>query len=117
MVRRSPTCPACRIRPRLNTIASPGVGSGLSGTTADIAEYTTSTPFTSYYRQWNGRLDADVTSKDRLSFAIYWVPQGNTSYNDGSRAYNFFKSQSGEPGQFHRSGTIPSARPCSMRLA
>jgi len=72
-----------------NTIASPGIGNGLS-TVADIADYITSTPFTSYYRQWNGRLDADVTSKDHLTFAIYWVPQGNTSYNGPARAYNFF---------------------------
>jgi hypothetical protein len=72
-----------------NTIASPGIGNGLS-TVADIAEYITSTPFTSYYRQWNGRLDADVTGKDHLSFAIYWVPQGNTSYNGPARAYDFF---------------------------
>jgi hypothetical protein len=72
-----------------NTLASPGIGNGLS-TVADIAEYTTSTPFTSYYRHWNGRLDADVTSKDHLTFAIYWIPQGNTSYNGPARAYNFF---------------------------
>ena len=41
-------------------------------------------------RQYNGRLDADITSKDHIAFAIYWVPQGNTSYNGGSRAYNLF---------------------------
>ncbi len=72
-----------------NTTANPGVGSGLTNT-ADIADYATSSPFTSYYRQYNGRLDANVTSKDHLAFAIYWVPQGNTSYNGGSRAYNLF---------------------------
>jgi hypothetical protein len=73
----------------LNTLASPGIGNGLS-TVADIADYVTSTPYTSYYRQWNGRLDADVTSKDHVAFAIYWVPQGNTSYQGPARAYNFF---------------------------
>jgi hypothetical protein len=72
-----------------NTLASPGIGNGLS-TVADIADYVTSTPSTSYYRQWNGRLDADVTRKDHLAFAIYWVPQGNTDYNGPARAYDFF---------------------------
>lgn len=71
------------------TAANPGVGSGLDGV-ADVAYYLTSTPTTSYYRQYNGRLDADATRKDHLAFAIYWVPQGSTSYNGGARAYNFF---------------------------
>lgn len=71
------------------TANTPGVGNGLDGV-ADVAYYTTSTPSTSYYRQYNGRLDANVTSKDHLAFAIYWVPQGNTTYNGGARAYNLF---------------------------
>ena len=71
------------------TSANPGVGGGLDGV-ADIAYYLTQTPSTSYYRQYNGRLDGNVTSKDHLSFAIYWVPQGNTDYNGGARAYNLF---------------------------
>ena len=71
------------------TTANPGVGSGLSDV-ADIAYYATSSPSTSYYKQYNGRLDADVTKKDHLAFAIYWVPIGNTDYNGGSRAYNLF---------------------------
>ncbi|MGA7156787.1 MAG: TonB-dependent receptor [Acidobacteriaceae bacterium] len=71
------------------TTAVPGVGGGLTNV-ADIADYATESPFTSYYRQYNGRLDAQVTQKDHAAFAIYWVPQGNTSYNGGSRAYNLF---------------------------
>ena len=71
------------------TTANPGIGSGLSNV-ADIADYITASPYSSYYDQYNGRLDADVTKKDHLSFAIYWVPQGNTQYNGGSRAYNLF---------------------------
>jgi hypothetical protein len=71
------------------TNANPGVGNGLDGV-ADVAYYATTSPYTSYYRQYNGRLDANATSKDHLAFAIYWVPQGNTSYNGGSRAYNLF---------------------------
>jgi len=71
------------------TSSNPGVGNGLTNV-ADIADYATTSPFSSYYRQYNGRLDADITSKDHIAFAIYWVPQGNTSYNGGSRAYNLF---------------------------
>jgi hypothetical protein len=71
------------------TSANPGVGSGL-GTIADIAEYATVSPYTAYYRQFNGRMDANATAKDHLAFAIYWVPEGNTGYNGGSRPYNVF---------------------------
>ena len=71
------------------TTITRGLGGGLSNV-ADIAEFTTTTPFSSYYRQFNGRADGDVTKKDHLSFAIYWVPQGNTNYNGGARAYNVF---------------------------
>ena len=62
--------------------STPGVGSGLSNT-ADIAEYSTSNPTSSNFKQYNGRLDADVTSKDHASFAIYWVPATTTKYNGG----------------------------------
>jgi Carboxypeptidase regulatory-like domain len=67
---------------------SPGVGSGLS-TVADIAEYSTSSPFITDFKQYNGRLDADVTSKDHASFAIYWIPATKTNYN-GSLGYDLF---------------------------
>ena len=43
-------------------------------------------PTTSDFKQYNGRLDADVTSKDYAAFAIYWVPLANTTrYNGGLR--------------------------------
>ncbi len=71
------------------TANNPGIGGGLSNV-ADIANFNVTSPFTSYYRNFNGRLDADVTSKDKLAFAIYWVPIGSTEYNGGSRAYNLF---------------------------
>jgi hypothetical protein len=71
------------------TPQTPGIGSGL-GSVADIAEYNTVSPSTSYYDQYNGRLDADVTKADHLSFAIYWVPQGHTDYNGAIRPYNLF---------------------------
>ncbi len=74
------------------TPADPGVGSGLSNV-ADIAEYVVNNPTTTYYRDFNGRLDADVTKKDHLAFAIYWVPQGTTDYNGGNRPYQLFHHQ------------------------
>jgi hypothetical protein len=67
---------------------TPGVGSGLS-TVADIAEYSTSSPLTSDFKQWNGRLDADVTSKDHAAFTIFWVPATKTNYN-GALGYDLF---------------------------
>ena len=69
--------------------STPGVGSGLSTTVADIALYNTSSPFTSDFKQYNGRLDADVTGKDHASFAIYWVPATKTNYN-GGLGYDLF---------------------------
>jgi len=66
----------------------PGAGSGLS-TTPDIALYSTSSPQSSDFKQYNGRLDADVTSKDHASFAIYWVPASTIRYN-GGLGYDLF---------------------------
>ncbi len=70
-----------------------GTGCGTAGsplgTVADLANYITSNPTTHTAVQYNGRLDADVTSKDRIGFAIYWVPQSTDDYN-GARAYDIF---------------------------
>ncbi len=67
----------------------PGIGNGL-GTTADVAFYNTVNPSKSIQTQYNGRMDADATTRDHLAFAIYWVPQGESSYNGGNRPYDFF---------------------------
>ena len=48
-----------------------------------------SNPTSSDFKQYNGRLDADVTSKDHASFAIYWVPATTTTYN-GGLGYDLF---------------------------
>ena len=69
--------------------SSPGIGSGL-GTVADIANYITESTSTYSKAQYNGRLDADVTAKDRIGFAIYWVPQSSSFLNGPAREYNFF---------------------------
>ncbi|MGA3009441.1 MAG: TonB-dependent receptor [Terracidiphilus sp.] len=68
--------------------STPGVGSGLSSV-GDIALYDTSSPFSSNFKQWNGRLDADVTKKDHAAFAIYWVP-ASTSRHNGALGYDLF---------------------------
>jgi hypothetical protein len=64
------------------------VGSPL-GTASDIAQYITSNPTTFSASQYNGRLDANVTGKDRIGFAIYWVPLNKSNFN-GNRAYDIF---------------------------
>lgn len=68
---------------------SPGLGSGL-GTTPDIADYTTVNPTTITDDQYNGRVDADVTAKDRLTGTIYWVPADQTYYAGPVRPMNFW---------------------------
>jgi Carboxypeptidase regulatory-like domain len=67
---------------------NPGVGSGLS-TVGDIGLYSTSNPSSNDFKQYNGRLDADVTKKDHASFAIYWVPATTTTYY-GGLGYDLF---------------------------
>jgi hypothetical protein len=70
-----------------------GTGCGTAGsplgTIPDIADYITSNPTTFHAAQYNGRLDADVSSKDRIGFAIYYVPLNRTDFN-GNRAYDIF---------------------------
>jgi len=69
---------------------SAGVGGGLNSSVADIAEYTTVNPSSITESQYNGRFDADATSKDHLTFAIYWVPVDTTSYTGPVRKYNLW---------------------------
>jgi hypothetical protein len=68
--------------------ANPGVGSGLTNV-ADIANYNTTNPTKFSAAQYNGRLDANVTEKDHIAFAIYWVPLSRDNFN-GNRAYDIF---------------------------
>ncbi|MFC6644474.1 carboxypeptidase regulatory-like domain-containing protein [Granulicella cerasi] len=69
--------------------SAPGVGNGLDGI-ADVALYNTVNPTNSYYRQFAGRVDANVTSRDHVSFTMYWVPQGSTTYSGGTRTYQLY---------------------------
>jgi carboxypeptidase family protein len=70
-----------------------GTGCGTAGSplgnVADIANYNTTDPTKFTATQYNGRLDADVTAKDRIGFAIYYVPQSRDNFN-GNRAYDIF---------------------------
>lgn len=78
-----------------NNPSTPGLGgdgTGFSqnlGATPDITQYNISTPNSLTEVQYNGRLDADVTSKDRIGFAIYWVPISHDFIN-GYRAIDVF---------------------------
>ncbi len=67
----------------------PSDGSAL-GTVADIANFQTVASSSSSHAQYNGRLDANITPKDSLAFAIYWVPQSFSQLNGPARAYNLF---------------------------
>jgi hypothetical protein len=68
---------------------TPGVGGGLS-TTPDIGDYTTVNPTTITDDQYNGRVDANITAKDRLTGTIYWVPTEQTYYNGPVRPMNLW---------------------------
>lgn len=78
-----------------NNGAIPGLGGDGTGgtenlgTTADITQYNIATPNQLTEVQYNGRLDADVTGKDRIGFAIYWVPISHDFIN-GYRAIDVF---------------------------
>jgi carboxypeptidase family protein len=74
-----------------------GDGSGGAknlGTTPDIAFYQgTLEPNTSSHKQYNGRLDFNVTSKDLVAFSIYYVPNSGTFINgNGDRKMNLFNT-------------------------
>ena len=81
--------------PGWTSATNPGTGGDGSGgpenlgTTADVANYITSSTSNYSKNQYSWRVDYDVTSKDRLSFAMYWVPQ-STNFNNGVRGYDYF---------------------------
>ncbi len=68
--------------------SKPGVGNGLDGV-PDLELISAVNPQTFTGTQYNGRMDAEVTKKDRLSFIIYWAPNETTSYNGPPRPANF----------------------------
>ncbi|MGB8030093.1 MAG: carboxypeptidase regulatory-like domain-containing protein [Terracidiphilus sp.] len=70
----------------------PGVGGGLnpSNPLPALAYFNTVDPTSTSQFQYNGRLDADVTKKDRVTFALYWVPVSTTDYNGPVRSANLW---------------------------
>ena len=76
--------------PTWTSNSKPGVGNGLGlATNADLEYVATAYPSTFIGTQYNGRMDADVTRRDRLSFIIYWAPDLTTSLNGAARSSNF----------------------------
>jgi hypothetical protein len=69
--------------------SNPGVGGGLTNTPT-IADYSFQNPTVQIGQQFNGRLDGDVTKKDHLAFAIYWVPLSITNQGGPGRVYDLF---------------------------
>jgi Carboxypeptidase regulatory-like domain len=67
----------------------PGVGGGLDGV-PDLALFNLVNPTNTSQMQFNGRVDADVTQKDRIAFALYWVPISTTSYQGTNRPLNLW---------------------------
>src|SRR5258707_1111911 len=72
--------------------ANPGIGSGLTNV-ADIANYNTVNPTKFTANQYNGRVDANVTQKDRIGFAIYWVPFSKDNFNRNPGYHVFHHTQ------------------------
>lgn len=68
--------------------AHPGVGNGLDGV-ADIANLNTQSSTNSTKNQYVGRVDANITSNDRLTGSIYWIPQ-SSNFQNGDRPYDIF---------------------------
>ena len=69
--------------------SSPGVGGGLDGI-PDIAFFNTVNPTHKSQMQYTGRVDANVTQRDRVTFTIYYVPVSATNFNGPVRSANLW---------------------------
>jgi Carboxypeptidase regulatory-like domain len=69
--------------------SAPGVGGGLDGV-PDIAFFNTVNPTNTSQMQYTGRVDANVTQKDRITFTIYYVPVSTTNFNGPVRSANLW---------------------------
>jgi len=67
----------------------PGTGGGLDGV-PDLAYFNLVNPTNTSQMQYNGRVDANVTHNDLVSFTIYWVPVSTTNYNGTNRPMNLW---------------------------
>jgi hypothetical protein len=75
--------------PTWSSTGTPGVGNGPDGV-PDIAYVNTTNPSEVTESQYNGRLDANIGSRDRITFTIYWVPTSTTNYNGPVRPANLY---------------------------
>lgn len=66
-----------------------GAGGGLDGI-PDIMNVETRNPTTSNPQQFNGRMDFQATSRDRITFSTYYVPVSTTNYNGSVRPANLW---------------------------
>ena len=69
--------------------SNPGLGGGFMGIPA-IANYVTESTSHLSAVQYQGRVDVNLTSNDRLAYSMYWVPLSRDSINGPDRAYNLF---------------------------
>jgi hypothetical protein len=77
--------------PSYHGSGTPGIGGGLDGI-PDIFYVQTSSPTINNPQQYNGRVDFQLTSRDRITFSTYYVPNDQTSYNGAARSANLWHS-------------------------
>ncbi len=70
---------------------TPGIGSGFDGI-PDIFYAQTANPTITNPQQFTGRVDYQATTKDRITFSLYYIPVDTTTYNGPVRAANFWHS-------------------------
>ena len=87
------TTPAGTMDPTYGQPLTPhGIGSGLDPTTPDVFNVNTLNPTQIVATQYNGRADFQATSKDLITFSIYWTPNDTTDYNGPVRPVNLWHS-------------------------
>ncbi|MGC9293553.1 MAG: carboxypeptidase regulatory-like domain-containing protein, partial [Acidobacteriaceae bacterium] len=72
-----------------SSFQSPGIGNGLTNVPT-MAYVTTVMPATDKETQYNGRVDANVSSKDLVYGTLYWVPASTTYYNGAIRKADYW---------------------------
>jgi hypothetical protein len=81
-----------KLDPTFGQTATPfGVGNGLDGV-PDLQFVQTTNPNISTQTQYNGRLDYQLTSRDLVTFSVYWVPNDATFFNGQARSANLWHS-------------------------
>jgi len=103
------TSPRGTMDPGYSSSSSPGTGgngSGVANNLDGIADVVflngLITPVDSSHKQYMGRLDFNITSKDLLAFSMYYVPNTSKGLNgNGNRLMNLFNS-----GNTNRAATL-----------